>query len=108
MEPLTYQELKERLENECLTDWVDSDISIENESQPREEFGEVKQVDTGGFASESYYSSVKIFRTYHFVDHGIYIRFDGYLSSYEGCEYDGMEQVQPVEKTVIVYETINN
>lgn len=45
---------------------------------------------------------------YHFVDHGVYIRVDGYYQSYDGVSfYDGWsccKEVKPVEKTIIVYE----
>lgn len=49
---------------------------------------------------ESWYS-VK-----HFIDHNIYIRTDGYYTSYSGTEfYDGYgREVFPVSKTITVYE----
>lgn len=43
----------------------------------------------------------------HFVDHDVYIQVTGYYSSGNGTEWDGdFEEVRPVEKTVIEYETI--
>lgn len=68
--------------------------------------GKFEKVDSGGFDSDSYYSSVKVYRVYHFYDYDIFIRFEGYVSSYEGCEFERMIQVEPVQKIVTVYETI--
>lgn len=102
MEKLTFQELKER-----LADWkeefLDGDFDYD-------ELGDItgtfEKVDSGGFDSDSYYSSVKVYRVYHFFDHDIFIRFEGYISSYEGCEFERMVQVEPIQKLVTVYETI--
>lgn len=45
----------------------------------------------------------------HFVDHDIYIKFNYYYSSYEGIafeedEYGSCQNVEPVEKMIIVYD----
>lgn len=46
----------------------------------------------------------------YFPDHDIYIRVDGYYTSYEGVEfYEGWgccSEVRPKEKTIIVYESV--
>ena len=45
---------------------------------------------------------------YHFPNHDVYIRVDGYYQSYDGTEfYDGWgccKEVKPVQKTITVYE----
>jgi len=45
---------------------------------------------------------------YHFVDHNVFIRVDGYYQSYNGTEfYDGWNccsEVSPQQKTITVYE----
>lgn len=47
-------------------------------------------------------------KVFHFVDHDVYIRIDGYYQSYDGVNfYDGWDcckEVKPVEKTITVYE----
>ncbi len=46
------------------------------------------------------------FVVFYFVDHDIYLRIDGYYSSYEGSDYsDGrIYEVRPVERMVTFYE----
>jgi len=63
---------------------------------------EVEQVGGSGQGDEYY--SVK-----HFVDHDVYIRTEGWYSSYEGTTWDNGygEEVFPIEKTIIVYEPRN-
>jgi len=57
----------------------------------------------GGEDEGSEWYSVK-----YFPDHDIYIRVDGYYSSYNGTDfYDGWancKEVRPKEKVIIVYE----
>ena len=47
-------------------------------------------------------------KVYKFTDKNtgeeVYIKFDGWYASYEGAEYTEMSIVQPVVKTVTVYE----
>lgn len=64
-------------------------------------FGKVKTVDEygGEGMGEKYY------HVYHFVDHDVYIRIDGYYQSYNGAEFENAPyEVKPVERTVIFYE----
>ncbi len=48
------------------------------------------------------------YRVFYFRDHDVYIRVDGYYSSYDGVDfYDGWDScsnVRPKEKTITVYE----
>lgn len=113
MEKLTYKEISDLIkQNEWGDDFViglgtDDEFMVEEDSDYVLSFGSIKRVESGGFDSDSYYSSVKVYRVYHFIEHGVFIRFTGWLESYDGCQFEEMEQVQPVEKTVTVYETIN-
>lgn len=64
--------------------------------------GKVNEVEqVGGEGEGNTWYTVK-----HFVDHDVYIRTDGWYSSYEGTEFeDGFgEVVSPKEKTITVYE----
>jgi hypothetical protein len=47
-------------------------------------------------------------RVYHFVDHDVYIKVDGYYSSYCGTEFedgwDSLSEVRPKEVTITIFE----
>ena len=69
-------------------------------------FGKMVEVDSyGGEGQGDTWYSVK-----HFVDHDVYIRVNGYYTSYEGTSFDGgwacCSEVKPVEKTITVYNNI--
>ena len=67
------------------------------------ECDEVKHYGGEGKGEEWY--SVKFF-----PDHDIYIKVEGYYSSYNGTEFDGgwrcCTEVRPQEKTIIIYKSI--
>ena len=68
--------------------------------------GKMVEVDSyGGEGQGDTWYSVK-----HFVDHDVYIRVDGYYTSYDGTSFDGgwtcCSEVKPVEKTITVYNNI--
>jgi hypothetical protein len=66
------------------------------------ELGRVKRIDSyGGSGYGDAYWSV-----YHFVDHDVYIKFDGFYQSYEGSTYEEMFEVKPVEVTKIEYQPV--
>ncbi len=45
-------------------------------------------------------------RVVHFVDHNVYIKLEGYYSSYNGTEYDDSdyEEVRPKQVEVTIYK----
>ena len=112
MEKLTFNQISDLIkQNEWGDDFIhgldiNDDFIVEEDSDYALSFGSIKRVESGGFDSDSYYSSVKVYRIYQFVEHDVFIRFSGWLESYEDCQFEEMERVQPVEKTVTVYETI--
>ena len=64
--------------------------------------GEIKEIEQlGGEGQGDTWYTVK-----HFVDHGVYIKTNGFYSSYNGTDFDyGFgEEVKPVEKTITVFE----
>lgn len=64
--------------------------------------GEIEEVEQyGGEGQGDTWYSVK-----YFPKHDVYIRTDGFYSSYNGTDfYDGYgEEVKPVQKTIVVYE----
>lgn len=66
--------------------------------------GEWVEVDSyGGEGKGNEWYSIKFFK-----DHNVYIRTDGFYSSYHGTDFvDGYgEEVKPVEKTVTVFESV--
>lgn len=67
------------------------------------EVGEFEEVAKyGGADKGSTWYSVK-----HFKDHDVYIRVDGYYTSYDGTTFESWEDcvsiVEPKEKTIIEY-----
>lgn len=101
MEKKTYSEILEVLKSKidgvkefAYEDYDEEDLSL----------GEIKEVDSygGEGKGEEWYVVM------HFVDHDVYIRVDGYYSSYEGVDfYDGWSncsEVRPQQKTITVYE----
>lgn len=70
------------------------------------ELGQMVEVDSyGGEGQGDTWYSVK-----HFVDHDVYIKVDGYYTSYEGTSFYGgwtcCSEVKPVQKTITVYNNI--
>lgn len=47
------------------------------------------------------------YRVFHFVDHDVYLKVNGWYSSYEGVDLSGewncVKEVKPTEKTITVY-----
>ena len=107
---MNYSEIIEQLRKMmAICDFAHSDFPSKScVSNGRERFlkgiGECVEVDQyGGEDQGSTWYSVK-----YFPDHDIYIRVDGYYSSYEGVDFfDGWEsckEVRPKEKVITVYE----
>ncbi len=63
--------------------------------------GDVELVDEyGGENKGSEY-----YKIYYFKEHNVYLKIEGYYSSYSGTEFDSPPfEVKPVTKQVIVYE----
>ena len=89
-----------------ILDIIEANMSVSEfayEDYDSEELGlgEIKEVDQyGGEGKGDTWYSVK-----YFADHDVYIKTDGFYSSYNGTEfYDGYgEEVKPIEKTIIEY-----
>lgn len=112
MEKLNYEQILEKIKAyynpdltpEQLEDEAENfdDFAYEDEGEIDGvgKFEEVEQHGGEGEGSEWY--SVK-----YFPDHDIYIRVDGYYTSYHGTDFDGWDspyQVKPQQKTITVYE----
>lgn len=79
-----------------------SEFAYEDYDSEELGLGKVEEVDRyGGEGNGDTWYSVK-----HFVDHDVYIKTEGYYSSYSGTdfEYGYGTEVRPVEKTVTFYE----
>ena len=66
-------------------------------------FGKSTEVDShGGEGSGEEYWTVR-----YFEEHDVYVRLEGYYSSYEGTNFDDddYEHVYPHQKTITVYST---
>lgn len=85
------------------------DSDYESRKQRREEylkttkFGTVNVADQQGGEGEG----EEWYIVYHFVDHDVYIRVDGWYQSYYGTEFDGWDscsEVRPQQRMVTFYE----
>jgi len=112
MNKLTFEEISAIInsdlfsENDCDPErWMheavpESADDIDEEGEFKEEFaklGKFEMVDEfGGEGQGDQY-----WKVYHFIDHGIFISFDGWYASHHGSEYNHMSQVKSkiVEKT---------
>ena len=107
MEKLTFEQIMAVLKEKIKADDWDNEISqfaYMNYNKEELGLGPVEEVDSyGGEDCGSTWYSVQ-----HFKDHDVYIRVDGYYSSYNGTDfYDGWDcckEVKPKEKTITVYE----
>jgi len=94
---LTFNEIVSILrENISVSDFGYDDFSSEDLG-----LGTIKEVDSyGGEDQGTDWYTVK-----HFVDHDVYIRLEGYYSSYEGTDFSGndYEEVFPTEVKSIQY-----
>lgn len=64
-------------------------------------FGEFTVIDTvGNHEGAGSYAHTVI----HFKKHDVYIKLDGYYSSYSGCSWNDYVEVKPTQKTITVFE----
>lgn len=77
----------------------DSPIDLKADYQ---KLGKIEMVEQHGGEGEgdSYYS------VYHFVDHDVYIQFDGWWQSHEGADYNEMFEVRPEQVTITQYQRV--
>lgn len=72
-----------------------------------EGIGECKEIDQyGGEDKGSDWWSVK-----YFPDHDVYMKVEGYYTSYDGADFEGgwhsaCSEVKPKEKTIVVYAKV--
>ena len=103
----TYEEILEILKRDLSVE----DLAFHNFPQEwynpnfmHPELGFFKEVDSygGEGQGETWYTVL------HFVEHDVYIRIDGFYTSFNGTDfYEGWEScsnVQPITKTITVYE----
>lgn len=92
------KEIIEKLHELDINGWEFAD-----EIDDHEVFGKSELVEEeGGYEGAGEYVS----RVRHFIDHNVYIRIEGFYSSYNGTDWDGheYEEVKPAQKTITVYE----
>ena len=117
MEKLTYEQIIEKLKvitddsvsnfayGECFDYLTDEKGKlIYGKHKIHDELGPVTEVEQVGGEDEG----TTWYAVWYFENHDVYIRVDGYYSSYEGTDfYDGWDccsNVRPKEKTITVYE----
>ena len=82
--------------------WTLMDEEFKAAGSPKSLLGEWEEIkQRGGEGEGNTWYSIKYFK-----DHDVYIRTDGWYSSYHGTDFnDGYgEEVKPVQKTVTVYK----
>lgn len=87
-------------------DWAD------DTGEWKEEISSVlgKMESENSYGEGEHWDGASVECVVHFVDHDVYLRSkDLYYQSYEGLcfdemDWDGVKEVRPTEKTVIVYE----
>lgn len=99
---MNFEEIKNKLEDLGITK---DDFAYQSFSgqELKDQFGEVIEVlKEGGEGKGESWSVVR-----HFVDHNVYIRLDGFYTSYDGTDFgeDELVEVFPKEKTITVYES---
>lgn len=101
MEKLTYEQILEVLK-EKIKDV--SAFAYGDYNQAELGLGEIEEIEqAGGEGEGEHWHSVKYFK-----DYDVYIRVDGYYTSYNGTdfyeEWNSCSNVRPVQKTITVYE----
>lgn len=94
---MTAEEIIKKLEE----DYDKSDFW--NEDLDTEDFGEWEMVDEeGGYEGGGEYAH----RVVHFKTHDVYIKLEGFYSSYAGTDYEDEEYqiVKPTQRMVTFYE----
>jgi hypothetical protein len=98
---MTAKEILEKLPEifEGVSEFAYEEEWTDDENTGIGDFVEVEHY--GGEGQGSTWYSIK-----HFKSHDIYIRVDGYYSSYNGTDFEEGwgEEVKPVTKTVTVFE----
>ncbi len=104
MEKLNYEQIYSKIEeyfdkddNGGVSSWAYHDFDPEELG-----LGEIEEIaQKGGEGEGSEWYSVKYFK-----DHDVYIKIEGYYTSYHGTDFDGGygDEVKPQEKTITVYE----
>jgi len=96
---MNFEEIKKRLEELEVSN---DDFGYGDFPQDDEQLGPWTEVDQhGGEGEGGSYHTVK-----HFTKHDVYIRLDGFYTSYDGTDFSDYElqEVKPQQKTITVYE----
>jgi hypothetical protein len=95
-----FDAFKEELEGQdrYISDFVDAT----HQSFESEFLGTIVLKDTKN--SYDFDGQADLETVYHFVDLGIYVKFNGYYRSFDGTTFLNYEFVTPIEKITIVYE----
>lgn len=114
---MTYKEVLEEIREQCDSvrelayEGLEGEEAYPNAQYDNEQYNIYKNSTLGLYKRVLQYGGEgkgdEWYVVYHFIDHDIYIRIDGYYQSYSGTEFNGWDscrEVRPQEKTIIVYE----
>jgi len=102
MNKLTFQEIIQLAQtlDIGINDFAYNDYQID-------ELGEVKEMVEARQGGEG--KGENWVRVYHFKDHDVYIKAQGFYQSYNGVEFydewDSFSEVKPSQRTITVYES---
>jgi len=101
---MTYKEINDKLKELSGSVNEAREILEYPDEETEKIFGKIESIDSygGEGQGETYYN------IFFFPEHDVYLRIDGFYSSYEGVDYiegwDSISQVKPKQKTITVYE----
>lgn len=82
--------------DEAYCEWSDK-----REAEFKAAVGEYKQVESYGGEGQG----ERYFNIYKFEDHDIFVKENGFYTSFDGVEWDDdFQEVRPTSKTVTIYE----
>lgn len=97
IEEIILERLEQFFDGEKLYDWAYEDFDVDELG-----LGPVEVVDNGGGPDKGY----DWFKVYHFVEKDVYLKTEGWYSSYSGLDFDkGIGKfVKPKVKTIRTFQ----
>jgi len=108
---MNYEEIKLKLTEIGITannmgEYGLNDEVYDYQDEDEKEFEEILEENFGNIeiVEKSYqHDGHECWCVYYFKDHNVYIKYEGYFSSYDPTNFRRITEVFPEEKTIIVY-----
>lgn len=99
---MNFQQIQQKLDELNISKEQLSDLDFDPLLEVEEILGPMKVVQSKGGEGqgEEYYVII------HFVDHNVFVKVEGFYTSYDGTDFDAFDlrEVFPTEKIITVYE----